>query len=87
MRWTKSGIWQMIFNTLAIDADNELIMIDFIIIRAHQHSAGALKNIEPGMQGLGRSKIGFTSKLHTACDTLSNPIKCFVTAGQRSSRL
>ena len=33
----------MIFNTLAIDADNEWIMIDSTIIRAHQHSAGALK--------------------------------------------
>jgi transposase len=43
MRWAKSGVWQMIFNTLAIAADNEWIMIDAIIIRAHPHSAGAFK--------------------------------------------
>lgn len=43
MRWAKAGVWQMIFNTLAINADNEWIMIDSTIIRAHQHSAGALK--------------------------------------------
>jgi len=35
-------------------------------------------------QGLGRSKGGFSSKLHAACDALGNPIKFFVTAGQRS---
>lgn len=35
-------------------------------------------------QGLGRSKGGFSSKLHAACDALGNPIRFFVTAGQRS---
>lgn len=35
-------------------------------------------------QGLGRSKGGFSSKLHAACDSLGNPVRFFVTAGQRS---
>jgi transposase len=43
MRWAKAGIWQMIFNTFAIDADNEWIMLDSTMIRAHQHAAGARK--------------------------------------------
>ncbi len=43
MRWAKAGIWQMIFNTLAADADTEWIMIDSTMIRAHQHAAGARK--------------------------------------------
>lgn len=43
IRWSKAGVWQMIFNTLAIDEDNEWIMIDSTIIRAHQHAAGARK--------------------------------------------
>lgn len=43
MRWAKAGIWQMIFNSLAIDKDNEWIMLDSTIIRAHQHAAGAKK--------------------------------------------
>ena len=43
MRWAKAGVWQMIFNTLAVDADTEWIMIDSTIIRAHQHAAGARK--------------------------------------------
>ena len=31
------------FQHLAADADNEYAMIDATIVRAHQHSAGALK--------------------------------------------
>ena len=41
MRWSKKGIWQMLFNTLAVDADTEWLMIDSSIVRAHQHAAGA----------------------------------------------
>ena len=41
IRWSKSGIWQMIFNTLAVDADTEWLMIDSTIVREHQHAAGA----------------------------------------------
>lgn len=40
-RWSKSGVWQRVFQTLAVDADNEYAMIDSTIVRAHQHSAGA----------------------------------------------
>jgi transposase len=40
-RWSKSGVWQRIFEHLAEDADNEYAMIDSTIVRAHQHSAGA----------------------------------------------
>jgi transposase len=41
MRWSKSGVWQKIFEHLAEDADNEYAMIDATIVRAHQHAAGA----------------------------------------------
>ena len=40
-RWASRGVWQMIFNTLAVSADTEWLMIDSTIIRAHQHAAGA----------------------------------------------
>ena len=42
-RWAKSGVWEKVFKHLAGDADNEYAMIDSTIVRAHQHSAGALK--------------------------------------------
>ena len=42
-RWAKTGVWGKIFKHLASDADNEYGMIDATIVRAHQHSAGAVK--------------------------------------------
>ena len=39
----KRGVWKKLFKHLAQDADNEYAMIDSTIVRAHQHSAGALK--------------------------------------------
>jgi transposase len=44
-RWSKTGVWQKVFEILAADADNEYAMIDSTIVRAHQHSAGAQKKI------------------------------------------
>jgi len=41
MRWSRSGVWQRVFEALAQQADNEYAMIDATIVRAHQHSAGA----------------------------------------------
>jgi len=40
-RWSKTGVWERVFQHLAEDADNEYAMIDSTIVRAHQHSAGA----------------------------------------------
>ena len=45
-RWSKSGVFEVIFKYLAQDADNEYAMIDSTIVRAHQHSAGAKKKSE-----------------------------------------
>ncbi len=44
------------------------------------------KNLETGSQEqeLGRSRGGFSTKLHAACDGLGNPVRFFITAGQRS---
>src|SRR5437899_1325785 len=42
-RWAKSGVFDRIFKLLASDHDNEYMMIDATIVRAHQHSAGAQK--------------------------------------------
>lgn len=55
MRWAKAGVWQMIFNTLAINDDNEWIMLDSTIIRAHQHAAGARKKYR---DWYARSRVG-----------------------------
>lgn len=45
-RWSRSGVWEKVFNVLSEDADNEYAMIDATIVRAHQHSAGAKKKTQ-----------------------------------------
>lgn len=42
-RWCESGVFERIFKHLASDHDNEYMMLDSTIVRAHQHSAGARK--------------------------------------------
>ena len=42
-RWCKSGVFDRIFKALSGDSDNEYMMLDSTIVRAHQHSAGAKK--------------------------------------------
>ena len=42
-RWSRTGVWRHVFEALAQDADNEYVMIDSTIVKAHQHSAGQKK--------------------------------------------
>jgi hypothetical protein len=53
-RWSKTGVWEQVFEHLAEDADNEYAMIDSTIVRAHQHSAGA-KGGDASTEAIGRS--------------------------------
>ena len=54
-RWAKTGVWERVFQHLAVDADNEYAMIDSTIVRAHQHSTGAKKRwLEPSHRALAR---------------------------------
>lgn len=79
--WAKKNIWEMLLEFCAKDPDLEYIMIDATIVRAHACSAGYKEQMS---QGLGRSKGGFTSKIHAATDALGNPLKFIVTAGQKN---
>lgn len=40
-RWAQGGVWDRVFEALTRDRDNEYLMIDSTIVRAHQHAAGA----------------------------------------------
>ncbi|WP_428559744.1 MAG: IS5 family transposase [Solidesulfovibrio sp. DCME] len=82
IRWSKNGVWQMIFNTLAADADTEWLMIDSTIVRAHQHAAGAKGGQQ--FQEFGRSKGGFSTKVHATTDSLGCPTKFILTGGNES---
>ena len=42
-RWARTSVWERIFRHLAGAADDEYAMIDSTVVRAHRHSAGAVK--------------------------------------------
>ena len=44
---------------------------------------GAKKNGGQAAQALGRSRGGFSSKIHVSADALGNPLRFLLTAGQR----
>lgn len=59
-----------------------LVMINATIVRAHACSAGYGRETQP-QQALGRSREGFSTKIHALVDALRNPLKFILSAGQR----
>lgn len=55
-------------------------MIDSSIIRDHQHAAGARGGQDD--QALGRSKGGFSTKIHAKVDSFGMPLAFILTPGQ-----
>ncbi|WP_216918030.1 IS5 family transposase [Nocardia noduli] len=71
------------------------VSVDSTIMRAHPHAAGARRESgrqaeppggcgvpEPADHGLGRSRGGWTTKLHLACDQDCRVLAMLITAGQ-----
>ncbi|KTD64475.1 IS5/IS1182 family transposase [Legionella spiritensis] len=54
-------------------------MIDGSIIRAHQHAAGAIGGQDK--EALGRSRGGFSTKIHAKVDALGMPLGFVLTGG------
>ena len=78
------GIFQRLHQHFAQEPDMEWLIIDSTIIRAHPCAAGALKTSGgQASQALGRSRGGFSTKIHIAVDSLGNPLRFMLTAGQR----
>jgi transposase len=71
------------------------VSVDSTIARAHQHAAGARQHsqqqaeppggvvTEPADHALGRSRGGWTTKLHLACEQGGKPLSMLLTAGHR----
>jgi transposase len=66
--------------SLKKDGDHEWHSIDATIIRSHQHAAGARGGQEK--QALGKSRGGFTSKIHAKVDAFGLPLTFKITCGQ-----
>jgi transposase len=81
-QWSERNIWKQLFEQSKIDPDFEYVMIDSTIVRAHACAAGYGKNSQE-KEALGRSKGGFTTKIHAVVDALGNPLEFSLTSGQR----
>ncbi len=82
-RWEVRGIWRKLFEHAAADPDLEWIIPDSTIVRAHPCAAGALKKDGgQAQQALGRSRGGFSTKVHILVDALGNPLQFVLTGGQ-----
>jgi transposase len=79
-RWCKAGVFQTIMKKLQ-DPDLGVLLLDSTIIRAHQHAAGA-EGSSAQAEALGRSRGGFSTKIHVACDGLGKPVTIILTPGQ-----
>lgn len=92
-RWTQDGRWDQVFEVIRAQAqacghlDWSLHMLDSTIIRAHQHSAGAARRGRSEEQtkeqeAIGKSKGGWTTKVHLRCDGAGAPLDLRLTPGQ-----
>jgi transposase len=87
-RWTAAGVWDRIVGALraiALEAGWDAHMLDSSVIRAHAHAAGARK--ASGRQALGRSRGGFSTKLHLRADAKGRPVALHLTGGERHDLL
>ncbi len=82
-RWTAAGVWDRVLDALramAPDAGWDVHMLDSTVVRAHPHAAGARR--AAGRQELGRSRGGFSTKLHLRCDGRGLPLALVLTPGE-----
>lgn len=79
-RWCKNGVFPTIMEKLQ-DPDLGTLILDSTVIRAHQHAAGA-EGSSAEAEALGRSRGGFRTKIHIACDGMGQPVKFILTPGQ-----
>jgi transposase len=80
--WCRKGIWNKVLDVYSIGCDGESVMIDATIVRAHPCAAGYEKGRNE-REALGRSKGGFTTKIHAVVDALGQALRFSLTAGQR----
>ncbi len=50
-RWAKAGVWERIFAALTGDPDNQYLMLDTTLVRAHQQAASGKGGPKPRLWG------------------------------------
>lgn len=79
-RWALRGWWRDLFQGSAI-VENVGSILDASIVRAHQDAAGGRDG--PARNAIGRSRGGFSTKLHAVVTMDARPIEVRVTPGQQ----
>ena len=91
-RWQLAGAWAYLVTALqaVANADGLItwdVQVDSTVVRAHQHAAGARRGPvvegEPADRALGRSRGGWTTKLHLSCEQGRKLMSLVLTGGQR----
>lgn len=86
-RWTAAGVWARVLTALQRDADRRgqldwtTHFVDGTVVRAHQHAAGAVGG--QGNEALGRSRGGFSTKVHLRAEGGGRPMAFVVSGGER----
>jgi transposase len=90
-RWTAAGVWQRILEALQREADHAGRLdwtthyVDGTVVRAHQHAAGAVGGQE--REALGRSRGGFSTKIHLRAEGGGRPVAFVLSGGERHESL
>src|SRR3954452_19511576 len=81
-RWSQAGVFEAFFDALAAMSQTAHLvqMFDSTVVRAHVSAAGA-KGGQEG-QALGRSRGGFSTKIHLKADLDGRPLAFHLTEGQ-----
>ena len=90
-RWSQEGLWDRIWKRLLRRLDRNrkisrvLWSVDGSIIRAHRSAAGGSCKTQRNAEenALGRSRGGYSTKIHVVCDTKGIPLGITATAGQK----
>ncbi|WP_216825257.1 IS5 family transposase [Komagataeibacter saccharivorans] len=83
-RWAEQGVWDALLETLVEPGltDDWQHMIDSTVVRAHSQAAGAKGGTHK--EGSGRSRGGFTSRIHARADGQGRPLGFDLTGGKIS---
>lgn len=82
-RWCGYGVWDAVHAGCMHLPDLQAVFIDSTVNRAHPCAAGAAQS-DAESEALGRSRGGFSTKVHAITDALGNPLEFVLTGGQAS---
>ncbi|WP_156394266.1 IS5 family transposase [Methylobacterium sp. Leaf94] len=79
-RWSQRGVWQRLFAKIAATGPvPDELMLDASHVKAHRSASGGKGG--PWSQAIGRSRGGFTSKIHCLADGRGRPVAFTLTPG------